>query len=115
MFLGLLKQEFAIQDGGALFLSPKCYMKKDKSGKVKKALKGIHSETLIEYSDFVDALHNNKIVERDQTRFKRNLKRFTIELRNERKRALNSIYYKLKVSDDFLSCSPHTDSNGDYL
>ena len=90
-------------------------MKKDKSGKVKKALKGIHSETLIEYSDFVDALHNNKIVERDQTRFKRNLKRFTIELRNERKRALNSIYYKLKVSDDFLSCSPHTDSNGDYL
>lgn len=116
IFLGLLKEEFSIQSGSAVFLSPKCYIMEDQtSGATKKALKGIHSQTMIELNDFVDVLYNNSTVMRDQTRFRRNLKKFTVQLQSEKKRALNSIYFKLKVSDDFLTCSPHTDENGKYL
>jgi len=85
------------------------------SGQVKKALKGIHSGTMIEYDDFVEVLYNNSTVMRDQTRLKRNLKKFTVQLQNEKKKALNSVYFKLKVSDDFITCSPHTDEHGNYL
>ena len=85
------------------------------SGKSKKALKGIHSETMIEYDNFLDALYKNTTVMRDQTRLRRNLKKFTVQLQSEKKKALNSVYFKLKVSDDLISCSPHIDENGQYL
>ena len=97
-------------------MSPKCYIMEDKeSGQVKKALKGIHSETMIEFDDFVDVLYNNSAVMRNQTRLRRNLKKFTVQLQSEKKKALNSVYFKLKVSKDFITCSPHTDEHGNYL
>lgn len=85
------------------------------TGAVKKALKGIHSQTMITLDDFLDVLYNNNTVMRDQTRLKRNLKKFTVQLQREKKRALNSVYFKLRVSDDFITCSPHIDENGDFL
>ena len=85
------------------------------TGAVKKALKGIHSQTLITLDDFLGVLYNNNTVMRDQTRLKRNLKKFTVQLQREKKRALNSVYFKLRVSDDFITCSPHIDENGDFL
>ena len=85
------------------------------SGQVKKALKGVHNETEIAYKDFLDALYNNSKVIRDQTSLRRNLKKFTMQLQKEKKKAINSVYYKFKVSDDFITCSPHTDINGEYL
>lgn len=114
--LGLLKEEFCIRNGSAVFLSPKCYIMEDKSsGQIKKALKGIHSETLIGLNDFLQVLYNNSTIMRDQIRLRRNLKKFTVQLQREKKRALNSVYFKLKVSDDFITCSPHTAENGEYL
>ena len=85
------------------------------TGAVKKALKGIHSQTLITLDDFLGVLYNNNTVMRDQTRLKRNLKKFTVQLQREKKRALNAVYFKLRVSDDFITCSPHIDENGDFL
>ena len=85
------------------------------SGKLKKALKGICSGTNLKYEDFLDVLYHNTKVMREQTRLRRDLKKSTVHMQKEQKRALSSIYYKLKVSDDFLSCSPHTDQNGDYM
>ena len=88
----------------------------DKStGKVKKALKGVHSRTLLEYEDFIDVLYNNSTVLRDQTQLRRNPKKFTVQLQRGQKRALNSVYYKFKISPDFITCSPHTDEHGYYL
>ena len=115
-FSGLLKEEFSIQRGSAVFLSPKCYIMHDEtSGEMKKALKGIHSETMIDVRDFIEVLYNNSNLMRDQTRLRRNLKKFTVQLQREKKRALNSVYFKLRVSDDFLICSPHIDENGQYM
>ena len=112
----MLKEEFSIDKGRAIFLSPKCYLMHDStSGQMKKALKGIHSETLIDDQDFIEVLYNNSNIMRDQTRFRRNLKQFTVQMQKQKKRALNSVYFKLRVSDDFLACSPHVDSNGEYL
>ena len=85
------------------------------SGQMKKALKGIHSETLIDSQDFIEVLYNNSNIMRDQTRFRRSLKQFTVQMHKQKKRALNSVYFKLRVSEDFLTCSPHVDSNGEYL
>ena len=90
-------------------------MEDKNSGKIKRALKGIHSGTNIAYEDFVDVLYNNTKVLRTQTCLRRDSRKFTVNMQTEKKRALNSIYYKLKVSDNFVSCSPHTDENGEYM
>ena len=90
-------------------------MENKATGQVKKALKGVHSRTLLEYEDFIDVLYNNSTVMRDQTQLRRNPKKFAIQLQRGKKRALNSVYYKFKISADFINCSPHTDENGQYL
>ena len=90
-------------------------MEDQAAGKVKKALKGVHSRTLLEYEDFLDVLYNNSTVMREQTQLRRNPKKFTIQLQRGKKRALNSVYYKFKISPDFITCSPHTDKHGNYL
>ena len=103
-------------NGGGVFLSPKCYLMEDKSsGQSKKALKGVHSETTIKYDDFVDVLYNNSTVMREQIRLRRHKDNYAMELQSNTKKSLNSIYYKMKVSEDFVSCSPHKDQNGDFL
>lgn len=85
------------------------------SAQLKKALKGICSGTNLKFEDFADVLYNNSKVMREQTRLKRDLKKSIVHMQKEQKRALSSVYFKMKVSDDFLSCSPHTDQNGDYM
>ena len=113
---GLLKEEFSLDNGSGIFLSPKCYLMEDRAtGESKRALKGINSKTDIQYEDFVGALYNNSNVMRDQNRLRRHRTQYSMELQTNHKKALNSIYYKMKVSDDFVSCSPHTDQNGEFL
>ena len=88
-----------MSNGSAIFLSPKCYFMEDRlTGERKKALKGIHCQTLLQYDDFIDVLYNNSTVMRNQTRLRRNLKNYTVQLQREKKRALNSVYYKFKIS-----------------
>ena len=80
----------------------------DKNG-MKRALKGVNHSTVVSKQDFIDALYDNKvIVMRRQVRLKRDQKLFKMKLVEEDRRALNAIYYKMKVSDDFISCLPHT-------
>ena len=113
---GLLKEEFRLDNGAGVFLSPKCYFMEDKiSGQVKKALKGINSQTNIRYENFIDTLYNNSSIMREQNRLRRHRTQYSMELQSNIKKSLNSIYYKMKVSDDFISCSPHTNQNGEFL
>ena len=109
--LGLLKSEFSMTSGSAIFLSPKCYLMhngddNDEKG-TKRALKGVNHSTNVSREDFIDALYENKIAVRRQVRFKRDPKVFKTRLVEEQRRALNPIYYKMKVSDDFVTCAPH--------
>ena len=97
--------------GTAVFLSPKCYLldgaDSDNPDGTKRALKGINNETLISREEFLNALYDNTVIKKRQVRMKRNLKKFKICNISETKKALNSVYYKMKVSDDFISCTPH--------
>ena len=108
---GLLKSEFSIKSGTAVFLSPKCYLmhsgEDDNPDGVKRALKGINDETNITREEFLNSLYQNEVVKKRQIRLKRDLKKLKFSTVAETKKALNSVYYKMKVSDDFLSCSPH--------
>ena len=108
---GLLKSEFSIKSGTAVFLSPKCYLidsgDHDNPDGIKRALKGINDETSVTREEFLDSLYQNDVVRKRQIRLKRDLKKFKFSTIAETKKALNSVYYKMKVSDDFLSCSPH--------
>ena len=109
--LGLLKTEFAIKSGIALFMSPKCYFMDDEDPKscdgVKKALKGIHNATEVTKEEFLSALHQNKVIMKKQIRLRKDLKKSKFCTIEETKKAVNSVYYKMKVSEDFITCSPH--------
>ena len=74
---------------------------------VKRALKGINEKTILDKADFLNALYENQTVVKPQMRMKRDTKSCKIRIVEERKKSLNSIYYKMKLSDDYLSCSPH--------
>ena len=74
---------------------------------VKRALKGINDETNITREEFLNSLYQNEVIKKRQIRLKRDLKKLKFSTVAETKKALNSVYYKMKVSDDFLSCSPH--------
>ena len=106
-----MKSEFEMTSGSAIFLSPKCYLMdngipNDPQG-VKRALKGINEKTILDKADFLNALYENQTVVKPQMRMKRDTKRCKIRIVEERKKSLNSIYYKMKLSDDYLSCTPH--------
>ena len=88
---------------------------KDNNGKIKKALKGVHVRTDLDKEDFVNALYNNKAVLRKQIRLRRDPKKYRIRLQEENKKALNALYYKMKVNSNFVTCTPHKDPNNQYL
>ena len=113
---GLLKEEFKLENGSAVFLSPKCYWMEDQaSGQVKKAMKGVNADTPITYEDCLDALYNNTNKLTQQMRLRRHKNNYSMELQSNVKKSLNSVYYKMRVSEDFISCSPHIDNDGKYL
>ena len=80
--------------------------KNDPNGQ-KRALKGINEKTTLEKSDFLAALYSNQNVIKPQIRMKRDFKTRKIRIVEEQKKSLNSIYYKMKLSDDLLTCTPH--------
>ena len=105
-----------MDNGRAIFLSPKCYLLEDESTqKSKKALKGVNCETDIQFQHFVDVLYNNSKIHRQQNRLRRNQKHYAMELQSNMKKSLNSVYYKMKVSNDFVKCSPLTNGSGEYM
>ena len=87
----------------------------DENGKTKKALKGVHVKTDLHQEDFINTLYNNTLVLRKQCRLRRDPKKYRIRLQEEKKKALNALYFKMKVSENFVSCTPHTDANSEYL
>ena len=74
---------------------------------VKRALKGIHQKTVLNKSDFLTALYENRNPIKPQIRMKRDIKTRKIRIVEEQKKSLNSLYYKMKLSTDLLSCTPH--------
>ena len=97
--------------GTMVFLSPKCYIMdngvpNDPNG-VKRALKGISEKTVLDKSDFLDVLYQNQEIIKPQMRMKRDRKTCKIRIVQEQKKSLNAVYYKMKLSNDFLSCEPH--------
>ena len=100
-----------MRSGTAVFLSPKCYLldsgELGNQDGIKRALKGINDETTVSREEFLSSLYQNQIVRKDQNRLKRDLKKFKFCTVKETKKALNSVYYKMQVSDDFITCSPH--------
>ena len=90
-------------------------MQDESSANVKKALKGVHVRTNLSREDFLHVLYHNSVVMRKQVRLRRDPQRYTVRLQEEQKKALNAIYYKMKISDNFISCSPHTDADSNYL
>ena len=106
-----MKSEFSMTSGSAIFLSPKCYLMDngiptDPNG-IKRALKGINEKTVLNKDDFLGALYENRPVVKPQMRMKRDKKTCKIRIVEEEKKSLNSIYYKMKLSADYLSCTPH--------
>ena len=100
-----------MESGSAIFLSPKCYLldngnPNDANGS-KRALKGVHHETVLTRQDFLDSLYENRIIVKRQVRLRRHQKAFKMRLIEEHKKALNSVYYKFKVCDDLITCVPH--------
>ena len=70
-------------------------------------IKGIHNETKITREEFLKCLYENKPIDKEQTRLRRDLTKFKFCVVKEQKKALNALYYKMKVSDDFLSVKPY--------
>ena len=81
----------------------------------KKALKGVNIQTQLDIKDFIATLYNNITVNREQIRLRRNLKSYKFELQKLTKRSLNAVFFKMKVSNNFVLCSPHVNANSEYL
>ena len=71
-----------------------------------KTFQGIHNSTDVSKEEFLSALYDNQVVVKKQVRLKRDLKKFKFLTIAETKKAINAIYYKMNVSDDFISCKP---------
>ena len=82
---------------------------------VKKALKGVHMKTQLDMKDFINSLYQNISINREQIRLRRDLKSYRIQLLSQTKRSLNPVFFKMKVSDNLITCTPHVDENSDYL
>ena len=103
----MLKCEFRIRNGSFIALSNKCYHLYDEDKQVKKsALKGISKETQISHSDFLEVLYKDRFLTQDQVRFQYNKKRGIMVMVSQRKKALNSVYTKMKVKNDLVSIEP---------
>ena len=90
-------------------------MADQESRNVKKALKGVHIQTQFDIKDFINTLYNNATINRNQTRLRRDLKAYKFELLCQTKRSLNPVFFKMRVSDNLICCSPHVDQNLEYL
>ena len=111
----MLKKEFQVDNGSFIALSSKCYHLLDRTTLFeKKALKGIHSDSVITHQDFYNCLYHNETVTRNQVRFHYNKKLDMMTLINQNKKALNSIYTKMCVKNDFVSIEP-LKLNGKFL
>ena len=111
----MLKCEFSIRRGSLVALSNKCYHLYDEEQKTfKSALKGISRQSEICHQDFLEVLYKDHLLTRDQVRFQYDKKRDMMTLVSQRKKALNSVYTKMRVMDDHVSVQPLS-KNGSFL
>ena len=111
----MLKQEFKITNGSFVALSNKCYHLYDEDARVvKTALKGISRDNDISHQDFLQVLYQNRLLRRDQVRFQYSKQRDMMTMVSQKKKALNSVYTKMCVGDDFVSVQPLS-LNGSFL
>ena len=104
---GLFKNEAVVTDGSFVALSSKCYSLKDNlSNQSKQATKGIQNSDDIHHELFLSSLYENTDVFSNQTRMNYSKKHGTMAIIQQRKRALNNIFTKLDVKDDWVTIEP---------
>ena len=104
---GLFKDEAVVTNGSFVALSSKCYSLKDNlSNESKQATKGVRHCEGLRHELFLKSLYNNDDVYTDQCRMNFAKKHGTMAILNQRKRALNNMFTKLKVEDDMVTITP---------
>ena len=104
---GLFKDEAVVTDGSFVALSSKCYSLKDNIlNQTKQATKGIRNSKEIRHEHFLSSLYENNEVFSNQTRMNFSKPHGTMAIIQQRKRALNNIFTKLDVTDDWVTIQP---------
>ena len=109
---GLFKYEALVTNGSFVALSSKCYSLKDNiSNQSKQATKGIHQSEKTHHDLFLSSLYEDNDIYSNQLRMNFAKKYGTMAIVQQRKRALNNIFTKLRVDDDLISISPLKKNN----
>ena len=104
---GLFKDEAVVTNGSFVALSSKCYSLKDNiANESKQATKGVRNSDSLRHELFLKSLYENDDVYTDQFRMNFARNHGTMAILNQRKRALNNIFTKLKVEDDLVTITP---------
>ena len=104
---GLFKNEAVVTNGSFIALSSKCYSLKDyETNESKQATKGIRQNESIRHELFLENLYENIDIYASQTRMNFDKKQGTMAIIQQRKRALNNLFTKLKVHDDMITITP---------
>ena len=102
---GLLKREYACSRGKYFGLSPKCYHISDGTN-IKRSNKGTPRAINMAEKEFEAALFGTERIKKQFNQIVTDKKHGTKCTREITKKALNSVYLKLKVRDDLISISP---------
>ena len=112
---GLFKNEAIVTNGSFVALSSKCYSLHDRAtDESKQATKGIRESDGFHHDLFLSALYDNSDIYSNQTRMNFDKSRGSMAIIQQRKRALNNVFTKLKVHDDMVTISP-LKKNGDFI
>ena len=86
--------------------SPKCYFINSDSG-VKRSCKGTPKYIELSSEDYLRALFQNEIKQAEYNRISADKRYGSAVTRKIKKKALNSVYIKMKVHDDLVQVSSH--------
>ena len=104
---GLFKNEAVVTNGSFVALSSKCYSLENYStNESKQATKGIRQNESIRHELFLENLYENTDIYASQTRMNFDKKQGSMAVIQQRKRALNNLFTKLKVHDDMITITP---------
>ena len=102
---GLLKREYGCSRGKFYGLSPKCYHISDGTS-IKRSNKGTPKHINLSEKEFENALFGFDEVKKTFSQITTNKKLGTNCTKSVTKRALNSVYLKMRVADDLISVTP---------
>ena len=96
--------EFEFSKGGFIALSPKCYIAKCVSGKVKMGTKGLPQSVNIQFDHFKSCLEKGEsfyVNLQSLTRKDNHMSRVAI-----RKRGISRVFTKFPIENDGVTCGP---------